>query len=403
MYQPEKNNLEIVACTCNISTQGLVMLKKNQIIELDENNNSNKKRYLSVDVFRGFIMFFIVGGDSFFYSIFNFFGGPFENYLCPQLHHVEWEGFHFIDLIFPAFIFIIGMSIVFSLSKILESHNKKYVYQKVIKRFILLYILGVIYYGGISGGVDGIRLMGVLQRLALVYLVTSILFIHFEYKGLIAVFSILLLSYWVLLSFIPVPDTGEVSFSMGKNWANWIDKNYLPLYKWNGDWDPEGLLSTFPAIGNCILGVFASLILLNKDVEKMKKFYYFTGCGIALVIVGYLWSIQFPIIKNIWTSSYVLVSGGYSFILFGIFYLIIEVWDAQKWALPFIWLGMNSIAIYMIWNVLNFNHLAHRIAGLKEYYTFNENFGFLCGASVALGLVLALVRFLYNRRIFIKI
>jgi len=122
----------------------------------------------------------------------------------------------------------------------------------------------------------------------------------------------------------------------------------------------------------------------------------------VMVLVGHLWGIQFPIIKNIWTSTYVLVGGGYSFMLLGIFYLVLDIWHIQKWATPFIWLGMNSIAIYMIWNVLNFNHLAHRFAGLKEYY-FNENVGFVCGTTVALTLVLALVRFLYQRRIFIKI
>ncbi|MCI0493979.1 DUF5009 domain-containing protein, partial [candidate division KSB1 bacterium] len=269
-------------------------------------------------------------------------------------------------------------------------------------RFVLLYILGIIYYGGWSEGVEAIRLMGVLQRLALTYLFTSILFIHFRLRGFMITFALLLIGYWAWLTFIPVPGLGEPSFAMGQNWANWVDKKYLPLFKWNGDWDPEGLLSTLPAIGSCLLGVFASLLLLNENIEKMKKGYYFIGGGIVMVVVGYLWGIQFPVIKNIWTSTYVLVGGGYSFMVLGIFYLVLDIWKIQRWALPLIWLGINPIAIYMIWNVLNFNHLAHRFAGLKEYY-FNENFGFVCGTTVALALVLALVRFLYQRRIFIKI
>ncbi len=367
-----------------------------------ENIESIKQRHLSVDVLRGFTMFWIMGGDNFFRALFRLFGGPFEKYLEPQLDHVAWEGFHFYDLIFPLFEFIIGMSIVFSLQKLIGSPDKRALYLRIIKRFLLLYFLGIIYYGGISQGVDGIRLMGVLQRLALTYLFTSILFIHLRLRGLITAFALLLIGYWAWLTFVPVPGLGEPSFAMGQNWANWIDKMYLPLFKWNGDWDPEGLLGTLPAIGSCLLGVFASFLLLNKNIESMKKAGYFIGGGIAMVIVGYVWGIQFPVIKSIWTSTYVLVGGGYSFVLLGVFYLVLDIWKVQKWALPFIWLGVNPIAIYMIWNVLNFNHLAHRFAGLKEYY-FNENIGFVCGTTVALTLVLAFVRFLYNRRIFIKI
>ena len=378
------------------------MAKTEKSKELAQNLEPEKQRHLSVDVLRGFTMFWIVGGDNFFRALFRFLGGPFEKYLEPQMDHAVWEGFHFYDLIFPLFEFVVGMSVLFSLQKILETQGKKAAYQRVWKRFVLLYILGIIYYGGYSGGVEEIRLLGVLQRLALTYLFTAILYIHFRLQGLIIAFAVLLIGYWAWLTFIPVPGLGESSFAMGKNWANWVDMKYLPLFKWNGDWDPEGLLSTLPAIGSCILGVFASLLLLNNTIDRMKKAYYFVGGGIVMVLVGYLWGMQFPVIKNIWTSTYVLVGGGYSFILLGIFYLVLDIWHIQKWATPFIWLGMNSIAIYMIWNVLNFNHLAHRFAGLKEYY-FNENVGFVCGTTVALTLVLALVRFLYQRRIFIKI
>ncbi|RPH90227.1 MAG: hypothetical protein EHM72_19385 [Calditrichaeota bacterium] len=220
---------------------------------------------------------------------------------------------------------------------------------------------------------------------------------------MITTFVVILISYWALLSFVPVPGLGETSFAEGRNWANWIDQHFLPFFKWDGDWDPEGLLGTIPAIGSCLLGVFASLLLVHKNVSDRKKVLYFVGIGIAMLTAGYLWGIQFPIIKKIWTSSYVLAAGGYCFVLYGIFYLVLDIWKIKKWALPFVWLGMNPITIYMIWNVLNFNHLAHRFAGLKEYYTFSENFGFLCGTSVVVTLVLVLVRFLYKRRIFLRL
>lgn len=360
-------------------------------------------RIVSVDVLRGFDMFWITGGAGFFLGIFKLFGGKIEQWFAPQLDHVEWEGFHFYDLIFPLFVFIVGMSVVFSLEKILATKGKKAAYDRLIRRFILLYLLGIIYYSGIGRGWDHIRLMGVLQRLALTYFFTGILFIHFKLKGLIIACLSLLVSYWAFLSFVPMPGLHQVSFAEGHNWANWVDKHFLPLRKWDGDWDPEGLLSTLPAIASCILGVFASLLLRIKSVEDMKKVYYFVGGGIAAVVVGYLWGLQFPVIKKIWTSSYVLVAGGYSFILLGVFYLILDIWKVQKWTIPFIWIGMNPITIYMARNLLNFNRLAERFVGGDLQTLVGEKIGYLMLTTVSLGLTLLFVRFLYRKNIFLRL
>lgn len=363
-----------------------------------------KERLISVDVLRGFDMFWITGGAGLFGGIFRLLGGPFEKYLIPQLDHAQWEGFHFYDLIFPLFVFIVGMSVVFSLQKLLNTKGKKAAYQRVLKRFVLLFILGIIYYGGIKNGLDGVRLLGVLQRLALTYLFASILFIHLQLRGLIAAFALLLIGYWAWLSFIPVPGFGEVSFAEGRNWSDWMDIQFLPFHTHNsGGWDPEGILSTLPAIASGILGIFASLLLLNKKIDDLKKVYYFIIGGIAAVLIGYLWGIQFPVIKKIWTSSYVLVAGGYSFILLGILYLILDIWKIQKWALPFIWIGMNPITIYLARNFLNFKRLAERFVGEDSRCFLGEDIGTFLAISVSLALSLALVRFLYNKRVFLRL
>lgn len=348
-------------------------------------------------------MFWIVGGDSFFRALFNLLGGPFKQYLSPQLDHAAWVGFRFYDLIFPLFEFVVGMSIVFSLQKILVSEGERAAYRRVLKRFVLLYLLGIIYYGGISGGIEGVRLVGVLQRLALTYLAASILFIHFRLRGMLITFFALLIGYWVLLSFVPVPGIGEISFAEGKNWANWVDMHYLPLFKWDGQWDPEGLLSTLPAVASCLLGVFASLLLVNQKISKTSKLYYFFAMGTGMIFVGYLWGLQMPIIKKIWTSSYVLVSGGYCFLLLGLFYWILDVRRLQKWASPFVWLGTNAITIYMVWNVLNFFRLAERFVGVPTRFFAGENWGYLFLSAMTLTLVLAFVRFLYNHKLFLRI
>ena len=295
------------------------------------------------------------------------------------------------------------MSVVFSLEKIMNTKGKKAAYKRLIRRFVLLYLLGIIYYGGMNHGFQNIRLMGVLQRLALTYFFTGILFIHFCLRGLIIAFLSLLIGYWAWLSFIPVPGLGKVSFAEGQNWANWVDMHFLPLRKWNGTWDPEGLLSTLPAIASCILGVFASLLLRSKSLNPMKKAASFMGGGIVLVGLGFLWGVQFPVIKKIWTSSYVLVAGGYSFILLGILYLILDVWHVQKWSLFLVWIGMNPITIYMGRNFLDFNDLAKRFVGGEFQTMFGTGIGYLLLTTVSLLLTLAVVRFLFRKRIFIRI
>ena len=360
-----------------------------------------KGRIVSVDVLRGFDMFWIVGGGALFASLFKLMGGPFERIFVPQLDHAEWQGFHFYDLIFPLFAFIVGMSVVFSLEKLLRTQGKKAAYKRVLRRFIILYLLGIIYYGGIGKGFENIRLMGVLQRLAFVYLFSGLLFINFRLKGLIIAFASILLAYWAFLSFVPIPGQEHVSFEPGLNWTNWIDEHYLPLFKWDGRWDPEGILSTIPAIGTGLLGVFASLLLRVKSVEDKKKVIYFIGGGFALVVLGYLWGLQFPVIKKIWTSSYVLVAGGYSLMLLGLFFLIVDVWKIQKWAVPFVWIGMNPITIYLTVQFFNFQRLAAALIGNEKIW--GSLWGNFFVATVYMILVFLFLRFMFKKKIFIRI
>jgi len=375
-------------------------MEKNQTVS-NESIEPVKGRIVSVDVLRGFDMFWIVGGGGLFVSLFKLMGGPFERFLVPQLDHAEWQGFHFYDLIFPLFVFIVGMSVVFSLEKLVITQGKKAAYKRLFRRFIILYLLGIIYYGGIGKGFENIRLMGVLQRLAFTYLFSGLLFINFRLKGLIIAFASLLIAYWAFLSFVPIPGMEHVSFEPGLNWTNWIDEHYLPLWKYDGKWDPEGILSTIPAIATSLLGVFASLLLRVKSIEEKKKVYYFIGGGLVLVLLGYLWGLQFPVIKKIWTSSYVLVSGGYSLMLLGLFFLIIDVWKIQKWAKPFVWIGMNPITIYLTVQFFNFSRLAATIIGGEKIW--GSLWGNFFVSSVYIILIFAFLHFMFKKKIFIRI
>jgi len=378
---------------------------------MDKSKNGEKEkprlapsdRILSVDVLRGFDMLFLIGGNGVAIAITKLFGGRFQELFLPQFDHTDWAGFTFYDLIFPLFVFIIGMSTVFSLSKIIAAEGKKAAYKRLIRRSILLFLLGIFYYGGFSNKLADIRLLGVLQRLALCYFFTGLIFIHFRPKGMVIWFFSFLITYWAFLCFVPVPGIGQISFAEGTNWANYIDQHFLPLRKHNGTWDPEGLLSTIPAICSCLLGVFAALVIKNKEFNDKKKLGFFLGGGALMVLLGYLWGIQFPVIKKIWTSSYVMVAGGYSLLLLGFFYWLIEMLNFKKWTLPFVWIGMNAISIYMAKNMVDFNGLAERFVGGDIQRLVGEKVGYLLLTLFSLALTLSLLRFLYNRKIFLRL
>jgi predicted acyltransferase len=197
-------------------------------------------------------------------------------------------------------------------------------------------------------------------------------------------------------------------FDQGLNLANHIDFEYLPGRKYDTFFDPEGYLSTIPAVATCLLGVFAGLLLRNQSLQGTQKVVWLIAFGIAGIALGWLWNAQFPVIKKIWTSSYVLVAGGYSAILLGVFYLIVDVWQARAWCQPFVWMGMNSITIYLAGNILgDFRPLAMRLAGgdVKMFFdnAVAKGFGEMVISIVGLLLAFWIVHFLYERKIFLRL
>jgi predicted acyltransferase len=278
----------------------------------------------------------------------------------------------------------------------------------VLRRSLLLFALGLLYYGGMSKHWPDIRLVGVLQRIAVCYLVASFLFLSFRWRGMVSALILLLGGYWALMTFVPVPGVGTGSYAMDANLANWIDLNYLPGMKWNVTRDPEGLLSTLPAIGSCLLGMLAGLLLHERRIEPQQKSLWLIGAGLLAVVTGYLWGLQFPIIKQIWTSSFVLVAGGYSAILLGVFYQFIDVWEWRKWSTVFVWIGTNAIALYMLGNAMNYYEtIATRFVGgdfadfLDTHVTAGT--GHLFAAAGGLALAISAARYLYCNKIFLRV
>jgi predicted acyltransferase len=394
------------------------------------------KRLMSVDALRGFDMFWIIGADSLVYALNRMTKSRPTQILADQLEHAEWSGFHFYDLIFPLFIFIMGVSIVFSLTKILKQEGRAGALKRIARRSILLFIVALIYSGGVSHPWPDIRLMGVLNRIAICYFFGGIIFCFCNLRAMAAIAASLLIGYWALLTFVPFPDvrptpgSNEVitqanyskvsqlnmdstnrirgSYLQGVNLTDYLDQKYLPGKKWDGTYDPEGFLSTLPAIASCLLGIFAGLLLANTNVPDNKKVIYLLGFGVASVALGFLWGTQFPVIKKIWTSSFVLVAGGYSAILLGIFYWIVDVLKFQAWCQPFVWMGMNSITIYLVKNFIGgFGPLSQRFVGgdVKAFFDTHvtQGFGDLMISLVGLALAFWLVHFLYRRKIFLRL
>lgn len=371
------------------------------------------QRLVSLDALRGFNFVWILGADGAVIALADMLraqGGSLAGvgtFLRDQMTHPYWEGLRFYDLIFPLFIFITGVAITLSLPKLVAREGRAKAYLHVFRRALILYALGIVYYGGLSGSLDEIRYVGVLQRIAICYLAAAILFVHLDWRGLVTATIVLIGGYWALMTFVPVPGVGTGSFAPNANLANWLDTQFLPGRMWDKTRDPEGLLSTLPAIATCLIGVLAGLLLRNDKVTPSGKSAWLVGGGIVMTAAGYLWALQFPLIKPIWSPSFTLATGGMCLILLGVFHQIVDVWGYRRWATVFVWVGSNAIALYMLNALMGFNVPAERIAG-GEFGEWLDalllpGVGVLIVNLVALGLVVALAGYLYRRKLFVRV
>jgi len=363
-------------------------------------------RLVSLDALRGFTMFWILGGGAFYRVFHELPQNAFFSALANQLTHVTWEGVHFYDLIFPTFIFVSGVSLVLSLPAKIAGRGHASVSWTVIRRAVTLYLIGLWCYGGISHGIEGVRWVGVLQRIAFAYLGAALLFIWVKPKGLIAITIGILLGYWALLEWVPVPGFGAGDLAEKHNLTNYLDQMYLPGKRWDGDHDPEGILSNLPAIATCLLGVFAGLWLVRAETA-LRKAWGLIGGGTLLVGLGWCWGQYFPLIKKIWTSSYVLEAAGWSCLLLGLFYLVIDVAKIRRWALPFVWIGLNPITLYIIESLAHSSAMADRFVGGDIYHGLSDHLfpgaGALLLALVSSSISIGLAWFLHHRRIYLRV
>ncbi len=356
-------------------------------------SESPAPRLTSLDALRGFDMFWIMSGGALNRAVKTLGDSRAVDIVTDQLEHAPWDGFHFLDLVFPMFVFIAGVSLALSLPRKVAQHGRAAAARSLIVRAVVLFIIGIFYSGGFSHGLEGVRWLGVLQRIALASLGAGLLSLWLGARGLLAACVALLLGYWALLAFVPASGGIADDLREGHNIVNWFDAQFLPGKKYDGDHDPEGILSTLPAIANCLLGVLAGIFLRTSHAEGSRKSLLLVAGGAVLLALGLAWSVPFPMIKRLWTSSFVLFACGCSAILLGAFHQIIEVRKIRAWAAPFIWIGLNPIAIYLAAQIMNFNQLADRLVGPRPG---------LPHAAVATMLGILLAWWLHRRRIYVR-
>ena len=378
-----------------------------------KNTHSSSKRLESLDALRGFDLFFLVALGPLMHSLARPANVEWLNESMWVFSHVSWEGFSPWDLIMPLFLFMSGISMPFSLSRYKSISDKRPLLRRLAKRILLLWIFGMMCQGNLLAlDPNTIYLYSnTLQAIATGYLITALLFLFTSRRTQIITAVVLLLVYWTAMQFITVDGYGGGNYTPQGNLAEWIDNTVLGRFRDTAqvidgkvvvaDWyHYTWILSSLNFGVTVLTGLFAGYIAKDKIEEKKKLKLYF-GTGITMVIAGWLWNFQMPVIKTIWTSSMVLVSSGYCFLLMGLFYYWIDYKGHRS---GITWLkvyGMNSIVAYMLANVVNFRCIGESLFyGLEQY--MGSYYSFLM-TLWNIGAVYVIIWFMYKRGIFLKV
>ena len=363
------------------------------------------ERLQSLDALSGFDMLWIMGAEEIRHALYKATGSPVAGAVSEQFTHPEWNGFHAYDLIFPLFLFLAGVATPYSVGRELEKgKTRKNQLWRVIKRSFTLVALGIFYNNGLEvlHPFQEIRFASVLGRIGIAYLFANIIYLYFNQKVQLFWLWGLLIGYWLLLKFTAAPGFAPGDLTMEGNFASYMDRLILPGRLHKAIHDPEGLFSTIPAISTGLLGIAAGNLLRKGKQEKKQKALYLAGAGLAFLVLAQLWNLDFPINKNLWTSSFVLHTGGLSLLLLSVFYYTIDVLGYTRWTLFFRVIGMNSILIYISEKIIDWEFSAKAVFGW---------IGQLVGQPfqmvvLACGFVLikwVFLYFLYRQKVFLKV
>lgn len=362
------------------------------------------RRLASIDALRGFDMLMISGGGTFIFLMKGKTGIPFIDALASQFEHPEWNGFTFYDFIFPLFLFLAGTSLSFSLTGGLAKNiSEGKLLRKVFNRMLILILLGILDKNAPINIFDPghIRYGSVLGRIGLASFVGTVLYLNFSWAQRLYWAIGTLILYYLILLLIPVPGYGAGDFSFEGNLVGWFDRNFMPGKLKQGTYDELAILTSFPAICLTIFGTLAGDILL-KNESAISKLKWLTTAAIIGVISGITWNIVFPINKHLWSSSFILVTAGLSFLILAIFYWIIDVKGFSRWSFFFRVIGMNSLLIYLLVRFVDFN-ASSSLLFEGFYMHFDKKWHEVFNALGGLLLVWLILYFLYKKKIFIKV
>lgn len=362
-----------------------------------------RQRIESVDILRGFTIVAMILVNT---------PGEWGHVYTPLLH-AEWHGLTPTDLIFPFFLFIVGISIYFAYK---NKSNNKSTYKKVAIRSLKLIGLGLFLnaflpYFPFFQDFETMRLPGVLQRIGIVFFISSVLYLNCNWKRLLGISIFILIGYWLFLGFMPFPNLNGITSTFDKapnNWANFLDLNILGKHMWQPDYDPEGVVSTIPAIATCISGV-----LIGKLLDGLTEIKYLFLVALTLLVSGYAFNTCFPINKAIWSSSFVLVTSGWGTLILAVIYYLKDI-KQYKFGTIFKYVGMNAITIYFLSSLIsktmyliktgedsNIHSWVYNTVFVNDFFSLNLS-------SLLYGLVVVVFYMLlgytmYKRKIFIKV
>ncbi len=373
-----------------------------------------QQRLESLDVLRGFDLFCLVALGKIVHKLSEATQAPVFDSILPCFNHVHWEGFSSWDLVMPLFMFMSGITIPFALSRYKESSDKSLVYKRIAKRVILLWIFGMMCQGNLLA-LDPNRIYlysNTLQAIAMGYLISALFFLHTKIRTQIIGAIILLLGYWIMMEFIVIGNYGSGNYSPDGNLAEWIDRVVLGRFRdgaslVNGEvvfsegYRYTWILSSLTFGVTAMSGTFAGYILKYKEWIPQKKLTYLFIIGASMVAMGWIWGIWHPVIKKIWTSSMVLVSSGYCFLLMALFYYIIDYKGYRKYTGWLKVYGMNSIMAYMLTQCINFTSVSQSIfRGLEQY--IGSYYPLLITLS-NIAIIYTILWWMYKKKIFLRV
>ncbi|QQS48613.1 MAG: DUF5009 domain-containing protein [Acidobacteriota bacterium] len=370
----------------------------------DESESRLTGRMVSLDVFRGLTIAGMVLVNN---------PGAWDAVYSP-LQHAAWHGWTPTDLVFPFFVFIVGTAIPLAFQKrVAVGGSQRDLYVKIFRRSALIFIIGLILNAIPSQWMtpSELRIPGVLQRIALCYLFASIIYLRTGLRGQVIISVALLLGYWVVMKTVPAPGYAPGDLSMEGSLASWLDRTLLPGHTYKPLYDPEGILSTIPAISTCLAGVLTGRWLQTAR-EPLDKAAGMFGAGLLCILAGWFWDMAFPINKALWTSSYVVFTAGMALQTLAFCYWLVDIKGRGRWARPFVIFGVNALALYALSGICAdlMSVIPAGGGNLKDwiYATIFASWLSPINASLAYALCYVLVwlgvmTILYRRRIFIKV